>query len=103
MTDNVKPVTKKQLRQTLAEAAGITIGQVDQVLDALSTTIISEVNATGTFTLMNLCKIVKVVKAARPEQQKKSPFNGEMMTVKAKPAFNSVRIRPLKNLKEAIV
>lgn len=97
-----KPMNKTQLKQMIAESAGITSKQADAVLDAFIATAIDQTNTVGSFAIPGLLKIVKVVKPATPEKEMMSPFTKEMITVKAKPARNVVKIRPLKSLKDSV-
>lgn len=97
-----KEMTKTQLRQVIAEAAGITGKQADAVLETLVSTVITQVNTIGGFTIPGLVKVTKVVKPATPEKKMISPFTKAEITVKAKPAHNVVKVRPLKSLKDAV-
>lgn len=103
MIDKPKPMSKAQLRQTIAEGVGISGKQVEEVLDLLSATIIDQVNSTGSFVLPGVLKVSKVEKPARPARKMYSQILKKEIDVEAKPASNSVRIRPLKGLKDAIV
>ena len=57
---------------------------------------------TGTFVIPGLCKIVRIHKPATPERQGINPFTKEPTTIKAKPARNVVKVRPLKKLKAMV-
>ena len=107
MPDATKPakpkeMTKTQLRQVIAEAAGITGKQAEAVLESLTNTAIAQVNTVGGFTIPGLIKITKVIKAATPEKTMISPFTKAQIIVKAKPAHNVVKVRALKGLKDAV-
>lgn len=102
MNEKKKPMSATQLRQALADAAGITAPQAKLVLDTLSNLTVSEVNETGSFTVPGVCKVVKVHKPAKPEKKMISPLTKQEITVKAKPACNVVKVRPVKALKDAI-
>ena len=57
----------------------------------------------GIFVLPGLLKISRVSKPARKAGKKPNPFKpGEMMEVKARAAYNVVKVRPLKKLKEMV-
>jgi nucleoid DNA-binding protein len=47
-------------------------------------------------------KVTVVRKPATKERPGKNPFTGEMITIKAKPARNVVKVRPLKTLKAMV-
>jgi hypothetical protein len=55
------------------------------------------------FTIPGLAKVTVVRKPATKAGQRPNPFKpGEMMEVKAKPARNIIRVRPLKMLKDMV-
>nr|WP_267257139.1 HU family DNA-binding protein [Coxiella endosymbiont of Ornithodoros maritimus] len=59
-------------------------------------------DAAGQFTLPGLVKCTVKRKPATKARKGINPFIGEMMTFKAKPARNVVKIRALKRLKEMV-
>ena len=91
-----------QLRQRLAETTGITSQQAKAVLEALTATVVEQANTIGVFTIPGICKITKVEKPARPERKMISPLTKQEITVKAKPAYSVVKVKPIKSLKEAV-
>ncbi len=98
-----KPPTKSEILNALAEATGLTRKQVASVLDALADLMGKHIGkgGAGQFALPGLFKVQVIHKPATKETTKPNPFRpGEMMVVKAKPARNVVKIRPLKKLKE---
>jgi len=100
-----KPLTKSQLMQALAEETGLSKKQIEEVFDALGTTIQKQIgsNSAGSITLPGLLKIVKVRKEAVPARKNvKNPFTGELQDRPAKPASNTIKVRPLKALKEMV-
>jgi nucleoid DNA-binding protein len=99
-----KPLTKSELRQRIAEETGLSAKQVGQVLDSLGNTCGKELNrkGVGVFTVPGLVKIKKVIKPATKEKKMISPFTKLEITVKAKPARNVIKVRPLKGLKDSI-
>lgn len=96
------PMTKEDLVKSLATKTGITTKQSQAVLSALYDTIVSELNDCGTFNLPNVCKLVKSQKAAKPERKMFSRLTKQEVVAKAKPAYNVVKIKPLKPLKDCI-
>lgn len=103
MSDKPKTMNATQLRQKLAEAAGITVQQAKLVLEALTNTAVEEANSVGSFTVPGICKVTKVHKPAKPEKKMISPLTKQEITVKAKPAHNVVKVRAIKALKDAVM
>ena len=100
-----KPATKTEILNNIAEETGLARKDVASVLEALSGEIKKGVSkrGPGMFTIPGLCKIVVQRKPATKAATRPNPFKpGEMMEVKAKPARNVVKIRPLKNLKDMV-
>lgn len=94
--------TKTQIIAQISENTELTKKQVQSVLDELSDVIQGHIKkrSCGEFVLPGLMKIVTVKKPARKARKGINPFTGEETTFAAKPASNSVKIRPLKKLKE---
>ncbi|MFP6857612.1 MAG: HU family DNA-binding protein [Roseibacillus sp.] len=104
MADN-KPATKTEILNNIAEETGLARKDVAAVLESLSGEIRKGVSkkGPGQFTIPGLCKIVVQRKPATQAATRPNPFKpGEMMEVKAKPARNVVKVRPLKNLKDMV-
>ena len=100
-----KPMTKAEVLATMAERTGMQKTEVQHFFDELEAVIGEELGkkGPGSFNYPGLMKIVVQRKEATKETTKKNPFKpGEMMTVKAKPARNVVKIRPLKGLKDLV-
>ncbi len=102
----VKPVAerqnKTQILQQIADATELSKKQVQAVLDELTNVIEGHVKkkGVGEFVLPGLLKIITVKKPATKARKGINPFTGEEVTFKAKPASTSVKVRPLKKLKE---
>lgn len=99
-----KAMTKSALFQELAETTGLTRKQVSEVFDALTKLVTRELGkkGPGTFSLPGIAKLKLVRKPATKARQGINPFTKEPQMFKAKPARNTVRIRPLKALNEKI-
>jgi len=99
-----KPVTKTELLANIAAATELTKKQVAAVLEALGVEIQKSLSnkGAGVITLPGLLKIEKKQVPARPAQKGvPNPFKpGELMDRPAKPAYNKVKVRALKTLKE---
>jgi nucleoid DNA-binding protein len=98
-----KALTKTEIMQRIADATELTKKQVASVLDALTEEI--RVNLSnrgpGMFTVPGLLKIEKKKVPARPAQKGvKNPFTGELQDRPAKPAYNKVKVRALRSLKD---
>lgn len=93
---------KTQLLTEISELTELTKKQVTAVLDELSNLIERHVkkNGVGHFTLPGLFKIQVVRKPATKARKGINPFTGEETTFKAKPARNTIKVRPLKKLKD---
>ncbi len=102
----VKPPTKSEIMNNLAEATGLSKKEVAGVLEALTDEIQKNIagrNSAGMFTIPGLCKIVVRNKPALPKRQVRNPGTGEMVWAKPRPASKQVKIRPLKGLKDMVV
>jgi nucleoid DNA-binding protein len=101
----LKAMSKSNLYAELAQATGLSRKQVGSVFEATNELIKRELGkkGPGLFVIPGLIKIIRKRKEATPKQIKPNPFKpGEMMEVKAKPAQNIVRARPLKSLREMV-
>lgn len=102
----VKPIAerqnKTQILQQIADATELSKKQVQAVLDELTNVIEGHIKkkGVGEFVLPGLLKITTVKKPATKARKGINPFTGEEVMFKAKPASTSVKVRPLKKLKE---
>ena len=82
--------------------SGLEKKEVLSVLDGLTTIMHRHLKkgGAGHFTLAGLMKLQVVKKPARKAGKGRNPFTGEEIMLKAKPASRSVKVRPLKKLKE---
>ena len=99
-----KPMTKSQVYGAIAEKTDLTRKQVAAVFDELSCLLSKNLKKTGPqiFTVPGLCKVVVQRKPATKAREGINPFTGDKIMIKAKPARNVVKIRPLKALKEMV-
>ncbi len=101
----VKPPTKSEIMNNMAESTGLSKKEIAAVMEALTQEIennISKEGAAGQFTIPGLCKIVVQHKPALPKRQVRNPGTGEMVWAKPRPARKVVKIRPLKGLKDMV-
>lgn len=99
-----KPLTKTELLTSIADATELTKKQVAAVLEALGEEIKKSLGnkGAGAITIPGLVKIEKKRVPARAAQKNvPNPFKpGETMDRPAKPAYNKVKVRALKTLKD---
>lgn len=104
MAQDKKPLTKTELLGNIAAATDLPKNQVVAVLDALGAEIQKSLGSkgAGAITLPGLLKIEKKkVPARKAEKGVPNPFKpGELMDRPAKPAYNKVKVRALKSLKD---
>ena len=99
-----KPLNKTEILAALSEATGLTKQQVTGVFDELASLVKKNLaeQGPGVFTIPDLLQIKVVRKPATEEHKGVNPFTKEEMTIKAKPATNSVKLVPLKGLKAMV-
>jgi nucleoid DNA-binding protein len=98
-----KTMTKSAVQQEVAKTTGLTRAQVGQVFDALAALIKRELRkGPGIFTLPGLVKLRVHRKPATKAHPGINPFTKQPTMIKAKPARNVVRARPLKALNDLV-
>jgi nucleoid DNA-binding protein len=99
-----KARTKGGVYEPIAELCGIKRRDVAGVFHVLSSMIKADLSkkGSGVFTVPGLMRITVKRKPATKERQGINPFTKEPMTIKAKPARNVVRVRPLRQLKAMV-
>jgi nucleoid DNA-binding protein len=99
-----KPLSKTELMANIAAAADVSKKQVAAVLEALAVEIKKSLGnkGAGAITIPGLLKIEKKrVPARAAAKGVPNPFKpGELMDRPAKPAYNKVKVRALKTLKD---
>lgn len=101
----VKPRTKSQILQELAEATELSKKDVAQVFEVMNEMIHKDLQkkGPGAFTIPGgLVKIRAVDKPPKPKRMGRNPQTGEEIEIPAKPARREVKVRALKTLKEYI-
>ena len=101
----VKPLTKSQILNSLAENSGVAKKDVQAVLDSLTGLIGDAVSkkGPGAITIPGLCKIVVKDKPAKPARKHVwVPLVQEYRDIPAKPALKAVKVTPLKALKDMV-
>jgi nucleoid DNA-binding protein len=97
-----KPLTKTQVLNTLAERTGLSKKDVSNFLDSLGDMIEENLKegGPGQMTIPGLFKVKVQHKPATPEREGINPFTKEKTIFKAKPASSTVKVQPLKPLKD---
>ena len=99
-----KPLTKTELLANIAAVTELPKTQVAAVLNALAAEIQTSLGkkGVGAITIPGLLKIEKkLVPARKAAKGVPNPFKpGELMDRPAKPAYNKVKVRALKMLKD---
>ena len=104
MATDKKPPTKSEILAHIADETELSRKEVQAVLDSLSGLIGKNLKSRGPgyFNLPGLMKIKVVKKAATKARKGINPFTGEETVFKAKPARKTVKVLPLKGLKEMV-
>jgi nucleoid DNA-binding protein len=102
-TTTDKPMTKSEVYKAVADKTGLTRKQVVEVFDATTEIMVKEVKKKGSFNFIGLMKMILVKKpAVRGGKMVRNPFTGEMVKQKPKPASKTVKVRPMKALKDQL-
>jgi nucleoid DNA-binding protein len=104
MMANPKSMTKSAVYQEIAKSSNLTRAQVGHVFDSLTTLIKRELRKkdAGVFTVPGLLKLRVIRKPATKARKGINPFTKQETMIKAKPARNVVRSRPLKALNDLV-
>jgi len=98
-----KPPTRNEVYRDIAAKTGLTRKNVVAVCDALTGIMVKSVKTHGTFNHMGLLKLTLVKKpAVAGGKLVRNPFTGDMVKQKARPASRTVRVRPLKAIKDML-
>jgi nucleoid DNA-binding protein len=98
-----KPPTRNEVYREVAAKTNLTRKDVISVCDALTGVMIKSVKNHGTFNHLGLIKFTLVRKpAVAGGKLVRNPFTGEMVRQKARPASRTVRVRPLKAIKDML-
>jgi nucleoid DNA-binding protein len=98
-----KPPTRNDVYRDISAKTGLTRRDVVAVCDALTNVMVGSVKKYGTFNHLGLMKLTLVKKpAVAGGKLVRNPFTGEMIRQKARPASRTVRVRPLKAIKDML-
>ncbi|HSN98820.1 MAG TPA: HU family DNA-binding protein [Candidatus Nanopelagicales bacterium] len=100
-----KALSKSGLITAIAEqhSEELTRKQVKNVIESLIDIGHKELKRAGIFTLPGFAKFRVVKRPATKARQGVNPFTKQPMTFPAKPASKSVRARPIKAIKDALL
>ncbi len=99
-----KTRSQGEVFRTLAEHAAVQRSQVATMFQTMGAMIKADLSkgGSGVFKIPGLLRITVKRKPATPARQGINPFTKEPITIKAKPARNVVRARPLAALKSMV-
>jgi nucleoid DNA-binding protein len=98
-----KPRSKGDVYGTIASNTELSRKQVASVFDTMAQIMAVDLKTVKAFQVPGLMKVVRIDKPATKSRTAPNPFKpGEMMTIKAKPARRTVKIRALKGLKSLV-
>lgn len=98
-----KPPTKSEIYRELADRTGLTRKQVVEVTDELTDMMIKSCKKHGQFNFLGLFKMTLVKKpAVKGGKLVRNPFTGEMVPQKPKPASKTLKVRPMKAVKDML-
>ena len=97
-----KAPTKSEVFASIADKTDLPRRDVAAVFNELQPIIKKSLRSNGSFNLPGLCKLVVRTKARVPAGERRNPFTGETKWYPAKPASKTVRIRPLKVVKDMV-
>jgi nucleoid DNA-binding protein len=98
-----KAPTRNEIYRDIAAKTGLTRKNVISVCDALTGIMVKSVKTHGTFNHLGLMKLTLVKKpAVAGGKLVRNPFTGDMVRQKSRPASRTVRVRPLKAIKDML-
>jgi len=99
-----KAMTKSEIFNHLSEQTELSRKHIRGIFEELSGLAQQHLagRGPGQFTIPGLCKMTVKVRPARKARKGVNPFTGEEMMFKAKPKSKTVRIRPVKALKDIV-
>merc|ERR1711865_596337 len=95
-------MTQSAVFHKVAETTGLKAKDTKAVVDTLMAVAASEVKKSGSFKLAGMLNLKLKQKPARAARKGVNPFTKEPCVFKAKPASKTVRVYPMKKLKEML-
>jgi len=100
---SAKPPTKSEIYRGIADTTGYPRKEVVEVFDALTDMMVKSLKKHGQFNMLGLYKMTLVKKpAVKGGKLVRNPFTGEMVPQKPKPASKTVKVRPMKAVKDML-
>lgn len=98
-----KAPTKTEIYRAVAEKTGLARKDVVNVMDAMTDVMAKSVKKYGEFNYLGLMKMTLVKKpAVKGGKLVKNPFTGEMVKQKPRAASRTVKVRPMKAIKDML-
>ncbi len=98
-----KAPTRTETYRAVAEMTGLARTDVVAVFDAMTEITTKTVKKHGAYNYLGLLKMTLVKKpAVKGGKLVRNPFTGDMVKQKARPASRTVRVRPMKPLKDQL-
>merc|ERR1711865_849215 len=95
-------MTQSAVFHKVAETTGLKAKDTKAVVDTLMAVAAAEVKKSGSFKLAGMLNLKLKQKPARKARKGVNPFTKEPCVFKAKPASKTVRVYPMKKLKEML-
>eukprot|EP00403_Amphidinium_massartii_P040629 CAMPEP_0178433302 /NCGR_PEP_ID=MMETSP0689_2-20121128/32834_1 /TAXON_ID=160604 /ORGANISM="Amphidinium massartii, Strain CS-259" /LENGTH=115 /DNA_ID=CAMNT_0020055323 /DNA_START=68 /DNA_END=415 /DNA_ORIENTATION=+ len=95
-------MTVSQSYKSVAETTGLKTKDVKSVVDAVMEVAAEELKKSGSFKLAGMLNMKLKTKPATKARKGFNPFTKEPCVFKAKPASKTVKVLPLKKLKDAL-
>merc|ERR1711964_592547 len=95
-------MTQTAVFQSVAETTGLKTKDAKGVVEALMAVAVSQVAKSGSFKLAGMLNMKLKNKPATKARKGVNPFTKEPCVFKAKPASKTVRVLPMKKLKELL-
>lgn len=95
-------MTKVELVREVAQKAGLTHAQIQEVLAALTDVVTTTVASGRQVVLPGLAKVEMTDTKPTKERKGVNPFTKQPMVIKARPAGKRVAIRPVPTFKAAL-
>merc|ERR1711862_806998 len=95
-------MTQTGVFQSVAETTGLKTKDVKGVVDALMGVAVAQVKKCGSFKVAGMLNMKLKNKPATKARKGINPFTKEPCVFKAKPASKTVRVLPMKKLKEML-
>ena len=96
------PMTQAQMATEIAVDTGFSRTDVITILESFGDQVYRHLKSRscGQVKVLGMFNVNKVKKPARKARKGINPFTGEQIMIKAKPATQVIKVRPLKGLKE---